>query len=163
MEASDPEPEDAVVPRPIGNKDLVGSGIRGWYLLAHLLNCFGADFRNRGFNMRIRAVAFGAALFVVGPAFAQSTSYQTIGNTIYGSNGTSYQQIGNTTYGSNGTSYQRIGNTTYDNNGNSYQRIGNTTYGSNGNTTQTIGNTTYINGPNGSRTCQQIGNMLYCN
>ena len=36
-------------------------------------------------------------------------TYNTIGNTTFGSDGTSYNTIGNTTFGSDGTSYNSIG------------------------------------------------------
>lgn len=61
------------------------------------------------------------------------------------------------------TSYQTIGGTTYGSDGTSYQRIWSATYGSDGATAQTIGRSTYINRPTGSRICQQIGSSVYCN
>lgn len=95
---------------------------------------------------------------------APPTSYSTIGNTTYGSNGSTATTIGNTTYRSNGVTSTSIGNTTYHSNGTSSTTVGNTTYGTNGTTATTVGNTTYINGPNGARrTCTNIGTTTYCN
>ncbi len=110
--------------------------------------CFAPLPPSKGSAMKnLFTIALAVASIPVG-AFAQSTTYQRIGNTTHGSDGTTYQHIGNTTHGSDGTTYQRIGNTTH---------------GSDGTTSQTIGNTTYITGPNGQRrTCQRIGNTVHC-
>ena len=88
-----------------------------------------------------------------------NTTYQTIGSTVFGSNGNTYQNIGNTTFGSDGTTYQSIGNTTFGSDGTTYQPIGNTTFGSDGTTSTTIGNTTF--GSNGT-TCNTIGETVFC-
>ena len=96
-----------------------------------------------------KLVLFAALLAgISGPALAQSSTYQRVGTTTYGSNGTSYQHVGNTTYGSNGTTSQQVGTTTY---------------GSNGTTAQSVGNTTYINKPGApSRTCRTVGMFTHC-
>lgn len=74
---------------------------------------------------------------------SDGSTYNQIGNTIYKNDGTTYSPIGNTLYGSDGSSYSNIGNTTYSNDGTSYNRIGNTVYGSDGSTATSIGNTLY--------------------
>lgn len=88
------------------------------------------------------------------------TTYNTIGNTTFASDGTTYNHIGNTTFGSDGTSYRQIGKTTFGSDGKTYNRIGNTTFGSDGTSSNTIGKTTF--GSNGT-TCRKIGNTIYCN
>ena len=108
-------------------------------------------------KLALLACAMGACFSVA------SQTYNRIGNTTISSDGTTYNRIGNTTVGSDGSSYNRIGNTTITNDGRSYNQIGNTTIGSDGTTANRIGNTTIINGPNGSRTCNQIGTMTICN
>ena len=89
-----------------------------------------------------------------------ASSYNQIGNTVFGSDGSTYQRIGNTVFGNDGSTYQKIGNTTFSNDGESYQDIGNTTFGSDGSTYQQIGNTTF--GSDGT-TCQKIGSTTFCN
>ena len=86
-----------------------------------------------------------AAMFAALMSFAFS-SFSMAGDTFFPmKSGTTYQTFGNTTYGSSGTSYQTFGNTTYGSDGSSSQTFGNTTYGSGGTACQTYGNTTYCN------------------
>lgn len=62
------------------------------------------------------------------------------------------------------TTYSTVGNTTYGSDGTTYSHVGNTTYGSDGSTANTVGNTTYINDADGSsHTCSLVGNTSYCN
>lgn len=86
------------------------------------------------------------------------TTYNVIGNTVYGSDGSTYNQIGNTIYKNDGTTYSSIGNTLYGSDGSSYSNIGNTTYSNDGTSYNQIGNTVY--GSDGS-TATSIGNTLY--
>jgi hypothetical protein len=58
---------------------------------------------------------------------------------------TTYNQVGNSIYGSDGSSYNTVGNTTYDNHGNSWNKVGNTIYGSDGTTCNKVGNSLYCN------------------
>jgi len=59
--------------------------------------------------------------------------------------GVTYNSIGNSTYGSDGTSYNSIGNSTYGSDGSTSTTIGNTTFGSGGTSCTTIGSTTFCN------------------
>tara|TARA_B110000858_G_C17769977_1_gene459084 strand:- start:230 stop:418 length:189 start_codon:yes stop_codon:yes gene_type:complete len=43
------------------------------------------------------------------------TTYQSIGNTTFGSDGTTYQSIGNSVFGSDGTTCTSIGSTVFCN------------------------------------------------
>ena len=88
------------------------------------------------------------------------TSYQTIGNSTFGSDGTSYQKIGNSTFGSDGSSSQRIGNSTFNSDGSSSTQVGNSLFNSNGTSVQRIGNSTF--GSDG-KSCQTIGSQTFCN
>ena len=47
--------------------------------------------------------------------YASATSYTTIGNTVFSSDGTTYNQIGNSVFGSDGTTCTSIGNTVFCN------------------------------------------------
>lgn len=75
---------------------------------------------------KIITITAVAATLVAGPAQAygwgSSTTYQTYGNTTYGSDGSNYQTYGNTTYGSYGyggygssSTCTTYGNSTYCN------------------------------------------------
>lgn len=74
---------------------------------------------------------------------SDGSSYYSIGSTIYKNDGTTYRAIGNTVYGSDGSTISSIGRSVYDNNGTFYNRIGNTVYGTDGSTATSIGNTLY--------------------
>ncbi len=76
--------------------------------------------------------------------FGTASSYNQVGNRLYGSDGTSYSQLGNTTMGNNGTIYHSVGNQTYGSDGTSYNHVGNFTYGSNGTTCYHTGGTMTI-------------------
>jgi len=117
-----------------------------------------------------KVIFFSAGLLLAGHSFAaQSTSmihgqpgttYQAIGNSVFGGNGTTYQKIGKQTFGPQGSTSQRIGNSSFNSNGTSSQQVGKTLFKSDGSTIQRIGNTTF--GSDGI-TCQQIGNQTFCN
>ena len=47
--------------------------------------------------------------------YAAATSYTTLGNTTFGSDGSTYLHIGNSTFGSNGSTCTSIGNTVFCN------------------------------------------------
>jgi hypothetical protein len=60
--------------------------------------------------MKIGKLILGASLATCS-TFADS--WNTYGNTTYGSDGSSYTKYGNTTYGSDGSSYTNYGNSVY--------------------------------------------------
>lgn len=76
---------------------------------------------------------------------SDGSTMQRVGNTMFHSDGTSYNRIGNTVFGSDGSTIQNIGNTSFHSGGSSYNRIGNTVFGSDGSTVQKIGNTYFYN------------------
>lgn len=86
-------------------------------------------------------------------------TFNSIGRSVYGSDGSTATTIGNATYYNNGVVDQHIGNMTFGSDGYNTNRIGNTTYDNKGTTFQQIGNTVY--GSDGS-TCQAIGNQVSC-
>lgn len=92
--------------------------------------------------------------------FAGGTTYNKIGDTIYGSDGSTSTRIGNHTYNSNGSTSMDIGNHRYNSDGSSSTTIGNTRYNSDGSSSTRIGDTIY--GSDGSN-CSKIGNTVYCN
>lgn len=100
-----------------------------------------------------------AVTLLASPAYAQT--YNTIGNTTYGSDGSTYQKIGNTIYGSGGQTWTKVGNTYHGSDGSTHTQIGNTTFSNTEHgsyTTHQIGNTYY----SGRSTCSSIGNTLFC-
>ena len=106
-------------------------------------------------NIRLFAAALICSVSIHHAASAQvvlvepDTTYNTIGNTVFGSDGSTSTQIGSTTFGSDGTTVNQIGGTTF---------------GSDGSTSQQIGNTTFIKNSDGTTTtCQKIGASTFCN
>ncbi len=109
-----------------------------------------------------------AAAVVLGPCAVAQTTFTTIGNTTFGSDGSTattiggttfvsgaspviYQALGSTLPAKNATTsstVQKIGNITFvtDSNGTAttFQKIGNITFGSDGSTVQKIGSTYFL-------------------
>ena len=87
-------------------------------------------------NIRLFAAALICSVSIHHAASAQvvlvepDTTYNTIGNTVFGSDGSTSTQIGSTTFGSDGTTVNQIGDTTFVNRPNggstSYNQIGGT-------------------------------------
>ncbi|MDC0162008.1 hypothetical protein OAI87_00235 [Paracoccaceae bacterium] len=107
-------------------------------------------------NVKTHSTGSSSSSLSVGSA----TTYETIGKTIYGSDGSTHQIIGNTIFSSDGTTHQMIGNNIFSSDGTTHQTIGNTTFSSDGTTHQTIGNTTFSSD---GTTCQTIGTQMFCN
>jgi len=59
--------------------------------------------------------------------------------------GTTYNSIGDTTFGSDGTTYNSIGNSTFGSDGSTSTTIGNSTFGSDGTTCTGIGTSVFCN------------------
>ncbi len=131
-----------------------------------LSNLFNLKFLATEVDMYKFAISFFVALLCSQVASAQSVpmkpgvTYNSIGNSTFGSDGTTYNSIGNSTFGSDGTTYNRVGNSTFGSDGTSYNRVGNSTFGSDGSTSTTIGNTTF--GSDGT-TCTTVGTSTFCN
>jgi hypothetical protein len=88
------------------------------------------------------------------------TTYNTIGNTTFGSDGSTIQRVGNTHFSSDGTTYNTIGNTTFGSDGSTMQRVGDSYFGSDGKTYNKVGNTIF--GSDGS-TIQKVGDTYFHN
>jgi hypothetical protein len=113
-----------------------------------------------------------AATLVLGPCAVAQTTFTTIGNITFGSDGSTATTIGGTTFvtGASPVVFQALGSTLpakKANTSSTVQKIGNITFitDSDGatSTLQTIGNTTFINDGSSTSTVQKIGNIYFLN
>jgi 3-deoxy-D-arabino-heptulosonate 7-phosphate (DAHP) synthase len=113
-----------------------------------------------------------AVAVVLGPCAVAQTTFTTIGNITFGSDGSTATTIGGTTFvtGASPVIYQSLGSTAPAKNAavsSTVQKIGNITFitDSDGSTStlQTIGNITFINDGSKTSTVQKIGNIYFLN
>jgi len=119
----------------------------------------------------MKALLLAGAL-VLGPCAVAQTTFTTIGDITFGSDGSTATTIGGTTFvsGASPVIYQSLGSTVPAKNAavsSTVQKIGNITFitDSDGgvSTVQKIGNITFINDGSTTSTVQKIGNTYFLN
>jgi hypothetical protein len=111
---------------------------------------------------QLKMLAVVSVLIFLAPSSALARNCQAIDNTICYDNGTSYNTNGNTTFGSDGSWSTRVGNARINSDGSSSQsqQIGNTRLNSDGLSSQRTGNIIF---KSDGTSCQIIGNQVFCN